>query len=298
MEQATRWSLLSRYKGVGRREASRLLSKSLHADKSDLFDLLSQLRKLHLARKVRDRLFRLVCHRKRAALLTRLVRRKRNRPINTTDPITMDTLQQPLFRYVTPGSKPRVYAYNAESLVKYVVSSARFVDPLTGVPFSEVEVMRLSNLRQKLMPLFRADIDLQRLAFDEEYRFERQLMDALAELADERSRNTLTAMMDAFNPANTGMVIVRYVTMMAELLRTHLNSYSLLNPHDSAQFVEHMIEQLRANQLCPPRLLQWAENVRTSLQRRNEQGWHAGLRQHEEDEPEMTENETENLSEN
>jgi hypothetical protein len=99
--------------------------------------------------------------------------------VNKTDPIMLDELHEPLFRYVTKGSSHRVYAYNLESLLGYLMTSYRFTDPMSGVAYDELEVWRLHKLRQRHFPDMRPDVDLMRLATDDEYRIDMLMLQAV-----------------------------------------------------------------------------------------------------------------------
>jgi hypothetical protein len=206
------------------------------------------------------------------SVFIRALRRKRNRPVNTQCPILMEALQEPVFRYVTQGTSPRVYAYNLEPLLRSVITSARFADPMTGVAFTELEVWRLAKMRDRHMPRLFPDVDLVKLAFDEEYRSAHALLTSIQDLTHDHASRTLGDMLDALDPNNATRVVSRYITRLSDDMRLHMNTYSLLNGEQAVAFMVSAISRLRDHPRCPPTIVSWAENVHHALVRRQEQG--------------------------
>jgi hypothetical protein len=130
-----------------------------------------------------------------------------------------------------------VYAYNLEPLVQYLLSSVRFVDPLSAVPYNEIEVMRINNMKTKHLPELQPETDLCKLAFDEAYRLDYTLLQSLRNSTMERVRDTFTELMESFDPANIQRSMQRYVSMILMELRSALNSASLLNMTDAHDWV-------------------------------------------------------------
>ena len=185
----------------------------------------------------------------------------------------LEELEGPLFRFVTPGPVHRVYAYNLDSLVRYVVSSGRFVDPMSGVSFNELEVWRLHKLRERFYPLLHCDVDLQRLAFDAQYKEERESIQRLQEVSSQASTRAFRHIIEAFDPEQSRQVIHRYMLMVAGVLGRNLDILSMVNAADALSFIDNAIQNLQQLQQCPPDLMSWFVSARNQIALRHTQGW-------------------------
>lgn len=70
-------------------------------------------------------------------------RLKRLQPSNTTDCITLEPLEKPLFLHVS--EQGHVTGFTAETLAQYMVSSGNFTHPQFRTPFNAVELQRLDK---------------------------------------------------------------------------------------------------------------------------------------------------------
>lgn len=71
---------------------------------------------------------------------------RRLRPANTTDCITLEPLEPPLFVHISDSG--HVTAFSALSLAQYMVSSGDFKHPQFRTPFNVVELRRLDKCTQ------------------------------------------------------------------------------------------------------------------------------------------------------
>lgn len=274
--------LLARYKGLTRHHLSRLLGLGLNKPRTRYIPRLELLLELHtrnMHKVVKARLARIRKARQAArALLLRAVRRRFfNRPVNTQDPIMLDELCDPLFRYVTKGPSPRVYAYNLKPLLEYVLTSARFVDPMSGVAFNELEVLRLEQMRQRYFPELQPSVNLTRLAFDEAYIENHNILISAREFTMERVRESFHDLRAVFDRTQLAHVLARYVRYSTREMHTHVNNAGLLDPDAADEFLLGAITQLRADAGCPPPLIQWMETLQRDVQQRRAEGWSVSI---------------------
>jgi hypothetical protein len=238
-------------------------------------ELMLELAQHHARQAIKRRVMcKLGPQRRARAVLCRWVRRKRNVPVNKQDPIMLDELHEPLFRYVTPGTSPRVYVYNLEPLLRYVLTSGRFVDPMSGIAYTELEVWRLNKLKTAHHADLEPQVDLMRLAFDEDYRMERALMSSARELTSDRARSAITELVEALQPENIARTLTRYVRICSELVRAHLHSASLLDSRNAVTMAEDMVRRLQAQgERCPPTVLEFAQSALDTMHVRQREGW-------------------------
>ena len=267
-----RKQLLRTYNGVPTSAIRKLLCDNHHPGFRTRLELLLKLHEKRATARLRSWI-RTAVHKRR--LVRHLVRRVRNKPINKTCPILLDELQSPVFRYVTPGPTHKVYAYNLEPLVKYVVASMRFVDPMSGVSFNEIEVMRLQNMRNKHLPQLHAQVDLRKLAFDERYRARHEATQEVLENSREGVRFMTAELMMTLHANMWPAVIARYMTALIYQHNAFLNRFSMIDAEAALAVMNDTVQTLEQIPGCPARIIRLFTRNRDIVRQRRDSGLHA-----------------------
>ena len=229
-----------------------------------------QLYEKHLVGHVRRRVRQIARMRR---VLRAGMRRWRNKPVNKQCPILRDELRAHVFRFVTPAPSHRVYAYNLDSLVRYLVTSASFIDPMCRHPYNEVEVWRIQKLRDRLLPDLHPHIDLVRLAFDEQYRRHHRFLQELGTHSTDRAQELVGDLTHVFGVPNFQLVLTRFLEYTVTMLKRHIQTFSLVNPEACIAFIDNTIHTWGAAPDCPAGLLLVVHTLRDEVVARQRLGW-------------------------
>lgn len=112
------------------------------------------------------------------------------RRLHCVDPLTLDRIKSPVFTVVDADGKER--HFGARTLAAFIESSGDFRNPLTRVPFLQVEILRLARLSGNIEILQRNQLEMERRARIEEESlslfFESEMETHLDQLFDVLSR--------------------------------------------------------------------------------------------------------------
>ncbi len=144
------------------------------------------------------------------------------RPVNTTDPITLEKVESPRFYHVTSGGI--VYQYTAHALYDYISSSGDYKSPLTRVEFNRVEVARLQRL---VKGHAKGDVDITRMA---RYKASRLRAQSRAHLAEFLHGDCLNVLRDAINILRDRKGSIRNPAIT---FARRFNTLALLNEDDA-----------------------------------------------------------------
>jgi hypothetical protein len=110
------------------------------------------------------------------------VRRWRNRWRNERDPITQEPPEPPIYRHVS--DRGHVTAFNAPTLLQYIVATGNFEHPETRTPFTRNELSRISRDSKSSvsLPLERTRLEREKLQRQERNGLVEYLGNAVGEL--------------------------------------------------------------------------------------------------------------------